>query len=56
MKHLTIPLAYFFANIVALACVVSAAFLALHGIPGWGWFLFVGVLMCATVKSSKGSD
>jgi hypothetical protein len=33
------------SNLGAVACVVCAAILALHGIGGWGWFLFVGIMM-----------
>lgn len=31
-------------NLVALVCVVAAAYTAQHGIDGWGWFLFVGAI------------
>lgn len=31
-------------NIVSLACVAAAAFVAVHGVRGWGWFLFVAWL------------
>ncbi|EIZ89281.1 hypothetical protein CFSAN001690_17040 [Salmonella enterica subsp. enterica serovar Cerro str. CFSAN001690] len=26
-------------------CFVAAAYLAAHGIDGWGWFLFIGVIL-----------
>jgi len=32
-------------NLGAVACVVCATILALNGIGGWGWFLFVGIMM-----------
>jgi hypothetical protein len=35
----------FICNLGAVACVVCAATLALNGIGGWGWFLFVGLMM-----------
>jgi hypothetical protein len=44
---------YFFSNLGALSCVISAAFLATHNIPGWGWFLFIGLLMTSYVGSTK---
>lgn len=43
MKHLMANLG---VNLVALACVGAAAYLAINGKDGWGWFLFVG-LVCA---------
>ena len=39
------PLALLLGNLGAVACVVCAAILALNGIGGWGWFLFVGIMM-----------
>ncbi len=31
-------------NLIALCALISAFFLALYGMPGWGWFLLVAVL------------
>lgn len=33
------------AMIPAALCIATAAYMAIHGIPGWGWFLFVGCLL-----------
>lgn len=33
-----------------LACVASAAWLASNNKDGWGWFLFVAVLVTSSVK------
>jgi len=33
------------SNLPALACVIGAAVLAINQVAGWGWFLFVGLLM-----------
>lgn len=35
---------FIISNIVALACIIAAAFLAYHDISGWVWFLLVAVL------------
>lgn len=38
---------FFIALVVfspSIACVIGAILLALNGIAGWGWFLFVAVL------------
>jgi phage tail protein X len=32
-------------NMGSVAAVVCATLLALHGIAGWGWFLFVALLL-----------
>ena len=32
------------ANLVSLACVGSAVYLAVHDVKGWGWFLLVAAL------------
>ena len=44
------------ANLVALACVIIAGHLAVHAIPGWGYFLFCGVLCEATVGFKSESN
>ncbi len=31
-------------KLISLCAVISAFFLALNGMPGWGWFLLVAVL------------
>lgn len=33
-------------NLVALACVGVAGYLAAHERAGWGWFLFVALICC----------
>jgi hypothetical protein len=38
-------LTFLLSNIGAVGCVIAAAVLAAKGIPGWGWFLFVGLMM-----------
>ena len=44
------------SNLSALACVIAAAALAVNQIEGWGWFLFVGLLMTSYLtNSSSGS-
>lgn len=44
---------YFLANIgvnlVALACVSIAGYMAIKGINGWGWFLGIGICAAGTV-------
>ena len=36
---------YLMANVGAVCCVVAATVLAIKEIPGWGWFLLVGLMM-----------
>ena len=36
-----------------IACVMAAAYLASKGIGGWGWFLFVGVVVSEGHVSTK---
>lgn len=31
--------------IPSAVCFAAAGYLAAHGIDGWGWFLFVGVIL-----------
>jgi hypothetical protein len=38
-------LTFLLSNIGAVGCVIAAAVLAAKGIPGWGWFLFIGLMM-----------
>lgn len=45
------------ANLASLACVIFAGLLAYQERPGWGWFLFVGLLCAGSVKfGSKSSS
>lgn len=34
-----------FSQVVVIACIVAAAVCAIFGASGWGWFLFVAVLL-----------
>jgi len=39
--------------LAACICVAGATFLAVYGIDGWGWFLFVAVLLgCVNVTTN----
>ncbi len=40
-------------NSLPIACVASSCVLAVHGIEGWGWFLFIGFLTSHTFKISS---
>ena len=53
MNHALILL---LANLSSIACVIGATILAFHGIAGWGWFLFVAVLLQSYYSSSKTTD
>lgn len=37
-------------------CVAAAAYLLIKGAEGWGWFLFVALLLDKSVKFSKEGD
>lgn len=37
-------------NLVSLACVSAAAYLAIQEKDGWGWFLTVAVIAQSSVK------
>lgn len=43
-------------NLVALACVGFAGYLAINNKEGWGWFLFVGILTAASATFGKQKD
>lgn len=51
---------YFLANLgvnlVALGCLGTAAYLAIHSKEGWGWFLFVGLLCAGSVSLGKNEN
>lgn len=40
------------ANATSIACVVGAIFLALNGIPGWGWFLIIALFTFSSISIS----
>jgi hypothetical protein len=35
-------------NLFSIVCAMGAVYVALAGISGWGWFLFVGLIATAT--------
>lgn len=35
----------FFRMLPSVACIVGATLLAMNDKPGWGWMLFVGLLL-----------
>lgn len=39
------------------ACVILAGYLCAHGVDGWGWFLFIGLLLGGgSYRSTKESE
>jgi hypothetical protein len=40
-------------NIPAMICAGSAFYMAINGISGWGWFLFVALLFGVGPRSQK---
>jgi hypothetical protein len=50
MKQILVILA---CTIPSIACVVGAVVLALNGIGGWGWFLFIALITNPLVGGVK---
>jgi hypothetical protein len=41
-------------NIGSIAAIICATVAAVHGVPGWGWFLFVAILLTnGTTQKNK---
>jgi len=53
MKYL---LANLGGNLVSMACIAGAIYLAVHDKEGWGWFLFVGLVCAGSVNFGKSKD
>ena len=47
-------LIFVLSMIPSLACIITSAILCMKGKEGWGWFLFVGLLLAGGAIS--GSD
>ena len=47
-------LVFILSMIPSLACIITSAILCVKGKEGWGWFLFVGLLLAGGAMS--GSD
>lgn len=45
MKTLSVILASLVSRLGAAIALSGAVMLALNGVSGWGWFLFIGVLL-----------
>lgn len=43
-------LLYFIAHLAGGICVTPSAILAFNGKEGWGWFLFIGLLLSGGVS------
>lgn len=43
-------------NFTSLACVAVAGYLAVNKIDGWGWFLFVAVILFGAYYSQSDKD
>ena len=43
---------YILPNIITIILIAIAAYLAINGIKGWGWFLFVA-LLCGSSVTTK---
>ena len=42
-----------FAQLPAIAAITGATLMVLNNKEGWGWFLFIAVLVCASrIKTS----
>lgn len=50
MKYIIL---FVLALMPATICVSVSGYLAIHGLSGWGWFLFVGLLLSSVSFSSK---
>lgn len=48
-------LIFMVALIPSCLSVIAAAYMAVYGISGWGWFLFVGVILGGASYSTSGS-
>lgn len=40
----------FISNLPSLACILLAGYLAINGVEGWGWFLFLAFLLFTTIN------
>lgn len=40
-------------GLVSVICMISSIFLAISSISGWGWFLFVGLLVLQYVEKEN---
>lgn len=46
-------IAFFFAIIPTSLCVGVAAYMAINGMSGWGWFLFSALVLGAIAQGVK---
>lgn len=49
-------LAIISSNLVSLACVGVAGYLAVNDKNGWGWFLFIALVCSGTVSLNSKAD
>jgi hypothetical protein len=43
----------FVLNIPAIVCFAASAYMAINGKDGWGWFLFVGILLAQVFRNKS---
>lgn len=51
-----IGVALLLANIPAIICLVIAAYLAVNSIYGWGWFLFMALLISKSATMNENNS
>jgi hypothetical protein len=44
------------ANIASIGCVAAACICAVNRVSGWGWFLFVALLLSESFKNKEESE
>lgn len=46
---------YVLANTASITCILVAGYMAIKEKSGWGWFLFVALLLTASIKKGGGA-
>jgi hypothetical protein len=46
-------IAILIANIPSILCIVAAVYMAIQGIKGWGWLIFVALIFGHTLGKSE---
>lgn len=48
------PVMFIVAIIPSIVCIATSGYMAINGMAGWGWFLFVGMCLGGFSFNSEG--
>ena len=56
-EHTAFVLVMFFKTVMVVSAIAASAYLAFHDKPGWGWLIFVTIILaCVSIRVGDDTD